>query len=178
MSVTAVPIRPLARGSVLKLWIGLFLLALPAATLAWLGTAAHQYETTASGLRFQVIEAGTGPSPTPADVVAFNYEGRLDDGTVFDTSEGRQPMVTEVTGLVPGFTEALQKMNKGGRYRLFIPPALGYGAAGGGPIPPNSNLTFDVELLEVVPKSALQGMMEPGAPGAGPPPPEAAPHER
>jgi FKBP-type peptidyl-prolyl cis-trans isomerase FkpA len=169
MSVTAVPIRPIARGSLLKLFAGLALLVLVAGAVAWAGTSGQQITTTASGLRFQVIKQGTGPTPTTQDVVAFNYEGRLEDGTVFDSSAGRQPMITEVSGLVPGFTEGLQLMKKGGRYRLVIPPALGYGA-GSGPIPPNATLTFDVELLEVVPKSALQGMgPPPGQGGAGGP---------
>ena len=73
MSVTAVPIRPLGRGSVLKLWIGLLLLALAAGALAWVGTAGQQVFTTASGLRYRVIEEGTGPTVTPADLVALKY---------------------------------------------------------------------------------------------------------
>jgi FKBP-type peptidyl-prolyl isomerase-like protein len=170
MSVTAVPLRPLKKGSVPKLWIGLAVLVLAAAAIAWWGTAGQQIHTTRSGLRYQIVKEGTGPQPTPADVVAFNYEGRLEDGKVFDTSKGRQPMVTGVTELVPGFTEGLQLMKKGGRYRLWIPPELGY-PGGSGPIPPNATLTFDVELLEVVPRSALQGMMPPqGPPPEGPPP--------
>ena len=163
MSVTAVPLRPIRKGSVLKLWLALGALSLGAGALAWAGTAGQQVATTASGLQFQVLDEGTGVQPTEADIVLVNYTGRLEDGTVFDSTEGKQPAAFPVTGVIPGFTEGLKMMKKGGKYRLRIPPELGYGAegAGGGVIPPNATLNFEVELLEVAPASALQGMMPP-----------------
>ena len=97
MSVTAVPIRPLARGSVLKLWIGLLVLALAAAGLAWVGTAGQQVTTTASGLRYRVVEEGTGPTVTPADLVALllleEVAGVLDHA---EGGAGQEPRKVEV----------------------------------------------------------------------------------
>jgi FKBP-type peptidyl-prolyl cis-trans isomerase len=103
--------------------------------------------TTASGLRFQTLEAGDGPKPAPEDAVLVMYEGRLADGTVFDASA--RPVGFGVRDLIPGFTEALLLMNKGGVYRFRIPPHLAYGEKGGGPIPPNAVLEFTVLLLDI-----------------------------
>lgn len=170
MSVTAVPIRPIARGSVVKLWIGLLLLCLAAAGVAWAGTQGTGATTTASGLRIQTIEEGDGASPTVNDVVLIDYEGKLADGTVFDSTEGRQPLPLPVTGSIPGFTEALLLMKKGGTYRIWLPSDLAYGPQGtpGGPIPPNADLEFRVKLLDFAPQSALQGMAPPaGDPHSG-----------
>ena len=165
MSVTAVPIRPIKKGSVVKLWVGLGALSLAAAGLAWAGTAGQLYTATASGLQYQVVKEGDGPSPTTTDIVLVHYTGRLQDGTIFDSSQGKQPVPFPVTGVIPGFTEGLQLMKKGGTYRLRIPPNLAYGPAGaGGVIPPNATLDFEIQLLDIAPQSALQGMM------GGPPP--------
>ena len=175
MSVTAVPIRPIKKGSVLKLWVGLGALSFAAAGLAWAGTSGQAYTTTASGLQLQVLKEGDGPSPTPTDIVLVHYTGRLEDGTVFDSSQGKQPVPFPVTGVIPGFTEGLQLMKKGGTYRLRIPPNLAYGptGAGGGVIPPNATLDFEIQLLDLAPQSALQGMMGGGggAPQQGQPQP-------
>ena len=103
--------------------------------------------TTASGLRFQALQAGTGPKPTPQDAVLVMYEGRLLDGTVFDAST--EPVGFGVLDLIPGFTEALLLMSKGGTYRFRIPSHLAYGPQGGGPIPPNADLEFTVTLLDI-----------------------------
>lgn len=164
MSVTAVPIRPIKKGSLAKLWIALALLAAVAGAIAWAGTDGQRYQTTASGLQYRVIEEGEGESPTASDLALIDYTGRLADGTVFDSTEGKQPVPMPVAGSIPGFSEGLQMMKKGATYRLRIPPELGYGAAGaGGVIPPNATLEFDVTLVDFVPLSALQGM------GAAPP---------
>lgn len=163
MSVTAVPLRPVKKGSVLKLWLGLAVLSLGAGALAWAGTAGQQVTTTQSGLKLQVLEQGTGPSPTPTDIVLIHYTGKLEDGTVFDSTEGKQPVPFPVAGVIPGFTEGLQMMKKGGTYRLRIPPELAYGERGaGGVIPPNATLDFEIQLIDMAPQSALQGMMPPG----------------
>ncbi len=160
MSVTAVPLRPIKKGSVLKLWIALLILCLAAGALAWAGTSGQRWETTASGLQYRVIKEGEGANPTATDVALIDYTGRLEDGTVFDTSEGKQPVPLPVSGSIPGFAEGLQLMKKGAEYRFRIPPQLGYGPQGtpGGPIPPNATLEFDVTLIDFVPQAALQGM--------------------
>jgi hypothetical protein len=166
MSVTAVPIRPVKKGSVLKLWVGLGALSLAAAGIAWAGTSGQIYTSTASGLQYQVVKEGEGPHPTATDIALIHYTGKLEDGTVFDSTQGKQPVPLPVAGSIPGFSEGLQLMKKGATYRLRIPPELGYGAQGaGGVIPPNATLDFEVTLVDFLPQSALQGMM--GAPPPG-----------
>lgn len=109
--------------------------------------------TTPSGLQYSVTQAGKGPSPKATDVVRVNYTGRLLDGKVFDSTAGKPPAEFPVNRVIPGWTEALQKMKVGDKWRLYIPSRLAYGPRGtpGGPIPPFSVLIFDVELLEIVP---------------------------
>jgi FKBP-type peptidyl-prolyl cis-trans isomerase FkpA len=180
-TVTAVPIRPLARGSMVKLWLALIVLVAAAAALAWAGTRGQQEITTESGLRYRVVKAGHGPTITSADLMALHYTGRA-NGEVFDSSESRgQPMVTGTSGMIPGFSEALQLMQAGGSYRVWIPPHLGYGGQvpQGAPFGPNDVLEFDIRIIEVAPGMAAaqqmqqmqqmqQQMMEGGgAPGAG-----------
>ena len=100
------------------------------------------------GLQYKVITNGTGAMPGPTDNVSVNYRGRLLDGTEFDNSYKRgQPAKFPVKGVIPGWTEALLKMNAGAKWQLFIPPELGYGERGRPGIPPNSVLIFEVELL-------------------------------
>jgi FKBP-type peptidyl-prolyl cis-trans isomerase FkpA len=173
MSVTAVPLRPIRKGSVLKLWIGLALLALIALAFAWAGTAGQVWQSTPSGLQYKVVKEGEGPNPTVSDIAAVEYTGRLEDGTVFDSNKGApQPLIIPVApgGSIKGFSEGLQLMKKGGTYRLRMPPELAYGAQGSPPtIPANATLEFEVTLLEFIPAAQLQGMMGgPGGPG-GPP---------
>jgi len=108
--------------------------------------------TTASGLQYEVLSQGNGPKPAGNDTVKVNYKGTLIDGTEFDSSYTRgQPIEFPLNGVIRGWTEGLQLMNVGSKYRLFIPSALGYGAEGAGSqIPPNSTLIFEVELLDIV----------------------------
>jgi FKBP-type peptidyl-prolyl cis-trans isomerase len=104
--------------------------------------------TTRSGLRFQVLQPGTGRRPTRDDAVLVTYQGRLADGGMFDSAD--QPVGLVVAQTVPGFAEALLMMNAGGRYRFWIPPRLAYGAAGsGGVVPPNATLDFTLTLIRV-----------------------------
>jgi len=112
-------------------------------------------KTTASGLQYEVVTEGTGPAPTAADTVAVHYEGKLLDGTVFDSSIARgQPAVFPLNRVIPGWTEGVQLMKVGSVYNFTIPPELGYGAQGaGGVIPPNAVLLFRIELLGVQGKS-------------------------
>ena len=112
-------------------------------------------QTTASGLQYEVLTPGNGPTPAAGDRVRVHYEGRLLDGTVFDSSiERGEPVEFSVGEIIPGWQEGLQLMQQGAKYRLWIPSNLGYGEQGAGPIPPNAALQFDVELLEVLPASA------------------------
>ena len=104
--------------------------------------------TTPSGLRFEVLAAGTGRQPGPGDAVLVTYVGRLADGTIFDSAA--QPVGLLVSGAIPGFTEALQMMNEGGRYHFVIPPRLAYGARGRpGVVPPGASLDFTLTLVRV-----------------------------
>lgn len=112
-------------------------------------------QVTESGLQFEILESGDGATPTLASVVTVHYHGTLTDGTVFDSSVDRgEPATFSVNRLIRGWTEALQMMKEGDRWRLVVPPDLGYGERGaGGRIPPNATLVFEVELIEV--KSAI-----------------------
>ncbi|MDE6653667.1 MAG: FKBP-type peptidyl-prolyl cis-trans isomerase [Muribaculaceae bacterium] len=113
-----------------------------------------EVQTTASGLQYEVIKEGEGECPTAHDQVTVHYEGRLIDGTVFDSSVERgEPATFGVTQVIPGWVEALQMMKVGSKWRLFIPSALAYGPQGaGGIIGPNQTLIFDVELLQIAGK--------------------------
>jgi len=108
-------------------------------------------QVTKSGLQYKVLQAGSGASPTANNQVTVHYEGKLIDGQVFDSSIRRgQPATFQVGGVIPGWTEALQRMKVGDKWMLFIPPALAYGERGSpGGIGPNEALIFEVELLEV-----------------------------
>ena len=106
--------------------------------------------TTASGLQYEVEKQGNGPKPTSADTVTVNYVGTLLNGTEFDNSYKRgQPISFAVGGVIPGWTEALQLMPVGSKYKLYIPYQLAYGMNDNGPIPGGSVLIFDVELLDI-----------------------------
>ena len=107
--------------------------------------------TTASGLQYEVLTNGTGATPIETDQVTVHYHGTLVDGTVFDSSiERGQPATFPVNGVIPGWVEALQLMNIGSKYKLYIPSDLAYGERGaGGSIGPNETLIFEVELLSI-----------------------------
>jgi FKBP-type peptidyl-prolyl cis-trans isomerase len=109
--------------------------------------------TTPSGLQYLVLEEGpnaNAPMPLATDEVEVHYHGTMIDGSVFDSSVDRgEPISFPLDGVIPGWTEGLQLMKVGDKYRFFIPSDLAYGAAGAGPIPPYSALIFDVELLSI-----------------------------
>ena len=108
--------------------------------------------TTKSGLQYKVLQEGTGKSPKATDKVRCHYEGMLIDGTLFDSSLQRgEPADFPLNGVIAGWTEGLQLMKEGAKYRFFIPYILGYGAGGAGnSIPPYSTLIVDVELIKVL----------------------------
>ena len=127
--------------------------------LAWAGTERfalpRDMQATASGLQYKVIRMGEGEKPIASDTVLVHYEGRLTDGTVFDSSYERgQPAVFPLAQVVPGFSEGIQLMPKGSKFRFLIPAQLGYGDQAVGPIPAGSTLDFDIELLEIAPRQA------------------------
>ncbi len=155
MSVTAVPIRPLKKGSMLKLWLGLGLLALAAAAMAWWTTAAFQPITTKSGVGLETIRPGAGARITPADVVALHYRLHIGskDAPVFqDSRQSGQPFVTTTQGIYPGFAEGLQLMQQGGSYVLTLPG----GTHEQGPMPPEApfkpsdKLVFEIDVGQVM----------------------------
>jgi len=103
-----------------------------------------------SGLQYKVITEGKGETPKATDTVTVNYQGTLIDGTEFDSSYKRgEPATFPVTGVIKGWTEALQLMKEGSKWQLVIPADLAYGERGGGPIGPNSVLIFEVELISI-----------------------------
>jgi len=112
--------------------------------------------TLPSGLQYQIVKAGTGPMPKADDTVYANYTGTLIDGTVFDSSQSHGgPASFPVSGVIKGWTEALQRMPVGSKWRLFVPPELAYGdrGAGNGAIGPGAVLVFDVELVSIQPRA-------------------------
>ena len=163
MSVSQVPLRPLQRSAAAKLWLGLLLLVAAGLALAWAGAG------QTAGVRVKTLAPGSGPVITAEDGVLIEYEGKLDDGTVFDSSAGRGPAFFPVSGVVPGFSLALQKMQKGGRYEFTLPSDLAYGDTppAGSTIPPGADLHFTVQVLEVAPMEAI---MRGAQQGGGAPP--------
>lgn len=112
---------------------------------------------TGSGLQYKVLEEGTGETPTAQDTVVVHYRGTFVDGTEFDSSYQRnQPAQFGVTQVIPGWTEALQMMKEGAKWKVWIPYDLAYGEQGRQGIPPYSTLIFEVELLEIADEGAEQ----------------------
>lgn len=184
--VTRVPLLPIAKGSLTKLWLGVAAAILIAAGIAW--AAAPR------GVEVETLAEGSGPTPGPEDVVFVHYTGKLPDGTVFDQS---QPIPLPVEGIFPegfpmplgdmveGFREGAVQMQKGGRYELTIPASKAYGAEGRQDpqtgeyrIPPDSDLIFEVEVVDFMSRAdfdrriqALQQLMQmQQGPGPGGPP--------
>ncbi len=192
--VTRVPIHPIAKGSLTKLWLGVIVAILVGAGIAWAAVP--------KGVSLETLTAGTGPTPQEGDVVFVNYTGKLSDGTVFDKSEQPpippgvfpegNPFPLEEGATVEGFSDGLKQMQKGGKYVLEIPASKGYGSEPppGSGIPANADLVFEIEVVDFMAREdfearlqALQQMMqmqqggEGGAPGApaGPAGPAPAP---
>lgn len=128
--------------------------SLPSADFLATNKERHGVITTSSGLQYEILREGQGEHPLPTDTVAVMYEGKLTDGTVFDSSYQRgQPAIFPLNGVIPGWTEGVQLMKPGAKFRFVVPSDLGYGPTGaGGVIPPNAVLQFDVELLAIKPR--------------------------
>jgi FKBP-type peptidyl-prolyl cis-trans isomerase FkpA len=182
MSVTTVPIQPIKKGSIAKYWIGMAAVILAGGALAWWGTASIRSDfateqqfladnadqegvtTSKSGLQMKTIKGGEGKSPTDDDVALVGYKGMLRNGKVFDENQ-QAPM--DVARTVPGFSEALKKMQRGGKYMVWIPSKLGYGdkdntnpQTGEVIIPANSTLIFEVELMDFRSRAELEAAQQ------------------
>ncbi len=190
--ITRVPIKPVGAGSLTKVWIGVVLALLLGGAVAW--------AVVPKTLSVETLKEGDGPLVKVGDVVFVDYVGTLaSDGTEFDKSrpipwpvQGQMPegspFPVEEGATVPGFFQGLQKMKKGGKYKLYIPSELGYGdqQQEGSPIPPGADLIFEIEVLDIMPgdeflqkeqmqRAAFQQIQQQQAQqqGAGGPPPGA-----
>ena len=180
--VTRVPLKPISRGSLVMLFLGIAIGLALAGGFAWW--------TAPKGVSVEEVRAGTGESPKADDVVFVNYTGKLADGTVFAQSQPIQVPIPgilpegtplQLESMVPGFREAALQMQRGGKYTVEIPADKAYGAEGStNPqtgeqvIPPNANLTFEIELVDFMPMAeverrvaTIQQMMAQQAPPAG-----------
>jgi FKBP-type peptidyl-prolyl cis-trans isomerase FkpA len=159
VSVAEAAHRPDRRGRAVSLWIGFILVIAAGVGLAWLGAHSVRQRT----VQVETIKPGAGPKIQPEDGVLIEYEGRLENGKVFDSSAGKGPVPLLANSVIPGFAQALTKMQEGGQYKIRIPSRLAYGSnpPAGGPIPPNANLGFDIKIVKVVPNAAL---MQQGGP--------------
>ena len=156
MSVSTLYHPPHHKPALVKFWLAIIVLLAVGVGLAWLGAGALRGEKTASGLVFRTIQAGTGPVITTADAVLADYELRLPDGKLLDSSaQHGGPQVMAATQTIPGFGEALTKMQKGGTYHFVVPPKLGYGETPPPGVPPKTNLEFDVHIVDVAPGGAV-----------------------
>lgn len=157
--ITRVPLQPIEKGSLTRLWLAVIVALLIGAGIAWLAAP--------KGVRVDTLVEGTGPTPGAEDVVFVKYVGKLADGTVFDQSQ-ELPLPVEgifpegnplpLDSMVPGFRDGAMQMQKGGKYELFIPSEQGYGATPppGAPIPPNADLVFEVELVDFMSRDDFQ----------------------
>ena len=167
--ITRVPLQPIAKGSLSKIWLGVAAIVLAAGGIAWAALPA--------AVDVQTLTAGSGASPTLEDVALIKYKGTLPDGKVFDQQERA---AFPLQGVVPGFTKALLQMQRGGKYKVQIPSELAYGNKQAGDIPPNTDLTFEIELIdfrnraEIEQQQAMMQQMQQqggqGGPPGGPPP--------
>jgi len=181
--VTRVPIQPIAKGSLTKIWLGVIVAILLGAGLAWAAVP--------KGFSIDTLVAGEGPNPQAGDMVFVKYKGSLaSNGEVFDESQDiplpiegifpeGSPFPIEEGATIDGFYQGLQQMQKGGKYELFIPSDMAYGAEPpqGAPIPPNADLVFEIEVVDFMDRetfdrnlSILQQAMQagPGGPGGAP----------
>ena len=184
--VTRVPIQPIAKGSLTKIWLGVLVAILIGAGLAWAAVP--------KGFSIDTLVAGEGPNPQQGDMVFVKYKGSLAaTGEVFDESQDiplpvegifpeGSPFPVEEGQTIDGFYQGLQQMQKGGKYELFIPADLAYGAEPPpqSTIPPNSDLVFEIEVIDfmtretfdrnlgILQQAMQSGLGAPGGPGGAP----------
>lgn len=189
MSVTAVPLRPIQKGSVRRLWLGVAVIAAGSALLTWNGLRPfgqgepQEKDGSLHRISYQIIDPGMGDSrPTADDFAQVSYKGSLPDGTVFE--ETPQPTPMDLSTMIPGFKEAVTLLKKNGKIRVRIPAELAYGnEARGEVIPANSPLIFEItlhdfrtraEVMEMQRQMQMQQMLQQqmqqggGAPGGAP----------
>ena len=184
MSVTAVPLQPIAKGALRTLWVGLAAVALAAGGYAAWSTAdiRSQYQsnadwfadngkedgvvTTKSGLQYRITREGEGATPKKGQVMLISYAGKLRDGTEFDSAP-QAPMLVGEGQTIPGFDEGLMLLKKGSKADLWIPSELAYGEkempnpqTGEIVIPANSLLHFEIEVLDIMDRAAFEAQME------------------
>lgn len=164
--ITRVPLQPIKKGSLTKLWIGVIVAILIGAALAWF--ALPKVVVTEGGSRIETVTEGAGAAPQPGDVVFVQYVGKLEDGTEFDRSQplpippgffpDGSPLLMEEGAIIPGFVEGLAEMKKGGEYVLTIPGDQAYGASPppGSPIPPNAALVFEMTVVDYMSQADFQ----------------------
>lgn len=165
--VTRVPLQPVSRNSLIMLFAGIVIGLLIAGAAAWI--------MAPKGVSVEEVRAGTGENPAATDVVFVRYTGKLADGSVFDQSQdvplpipGILPEGTPLPleGMVPGFREAAMQMQRGGKYTVEIPSAKAYGEMGrlnpqtGEGIPPNADLTFEIELVDFMPMAEAEAKFQ------------------
>lgn len=160
--ITRVPIQPVKKGSLTKLWIGVILAVLVGAGIAW--------SAVPRGLDVDVVTAGTGPTPKEGEVIFVKYKGKLAaDGTVFEDAQTSpfpvkdlfpegNPFLYEKGQMIPGFYEGLKNVQKGGKYTIFIPADMAYGASPPpqSPIPPNADLEFEIEVTGILSRATVE----------------------
>lgn len=172
MLVTRVPIKPIAKGSLTKLWMGIALLILVGAGLAWATTSSLRgnYVLTKNGIKvYTLVASEETETPASGDIALVNYEGRLLDGTVFDSNQqipfslAREddPAPPPIfSTIIPGLREGILTMSRGGKYRVVIPSEFAYGELSQGKIPANSDLEFEIDLIDFRSLAELQAQIQ------------------
>jgi len=143
--------RPASTGRTVKLWLGFLIIIAAAIGLAWMGAGKLRPEVSETGLEFRTMKAGTGAPIGPNDAALMDYILTTDDGTVFDSSDshgGPQPFA--MSGVFPGFAEAMAKMKEGGRYHFTMPKSLAFRNGESPPGFTGDHLTFDVQVRKIV----------------------------
>lgn len=147
--ITRVPLQPIAKGALTKLWLGVAAVALAAGGIVSASLPAS--------VAVETVQAGSGAAPTEADVVTINYKGTLPDGKVFDEAQGAK---LPLQGIIPGFVEALKQMQPGGKYKVVIPSEKAYGKEGAPGIAPNTDLHFEIDLIKVQSRASAEQEMQ------------------
>jgi len=162
-SVTAVPLQPIKKGSVLRLWLGVAVVAAGSALLTWNGLRpfghgeSHDKGGQSYRISYEILDPGSPEHPARDDIALIAYKGTLSDGTVFEQTQ--QPTPADLSGMIPGFVDGVTKVGRGGHIIMRIPPQLGYGdQARGDKIPANSTLIFDLTVTDFKTRAEVMEM--------------------